>query len=300
MDSNEIELANRQIRRVTYLGIAGNIVLSVLKVSVGVMTGSIALVSDGVHSVSDMATDVVVLLGVYLGSKRPDRCHPYGHGRIETLAATAIGTVLALVGGFMIYSAASDIAAAKTVRANYLVPLVATASIIVKEFLYRITKRVAVKSHSTALYANAWHHRSDALSSVVVVVGFITLRLGFTYGDQIAAVAVGLMVILVGVRVLLDCLRELTEGAIDIETIEHIKHIVDSERKIRQWHKLRTRLVGREVFVDLHILVDPDLNVAAAHQIAEDLEMVLQAEIARPVNIIVHIEPDIPALRRRE
>jgi cation diffusion facilitator family transporter len=300
MDSHEIELANRQIRRVTYLGLIGNIVLSALKVFVGTMAGSIALVADGVHSLSDMATDVVVLLGVYLGSKRPDQCHPYGHGRIETLAATVIGTVLAVVGGFMIYSAASDIAAGKTVRVNYFVPLVATASVIVKELLYRITKRVAVKSHSTALYANAWHHRSDALSSVAVAVGFIALRFSFRYGDQIAAIAVGFMVTLVGARVLLDCLRELTEGAIDTETIEHIKHIVDSERKIRQWHQLRTRLVGREVFLDLHILVDPDLNISAAHQIAEDLEMVLQAEIARPVNIIVHIEPDIPALRRRE
>jgi cation diffusion facilitator family transporter len=198
----------------------------------------------------------------------------------------------------MIYRAGAGILEHTIVRANYLVLLIATASVIVKELLYKITKKVAVKTHSSILYANAWHHRSDALSSVVVVAGFVALQLGFKYGDQIAAIAVGLMVILVGARVLLDCLRELTEGAIDTETVEHIKNIVNSEPKIRQWHKLRTRFVGREVFLDLHILVDPELNISAAHQIAEDLETVLHAEIARPVNIMVHIEPDIPKLRK--
>ncbi|GAJ13212.1 unnamed protein product, partial [marine sediment metagenome] len=167
-----------------------------------------------------------------------------------------------------------------------------------KELLYRITKKVAIKSHSSALYANAWHHRSDAFSSVVVVIGFVSLRLGFRYGDQMAAIGVGLMVILVAVRVVGDCLRELTEGAVDQDTIENIKHIVNANSSIRQWHRLRTRMVGREVFLDLHILVDPDLNVAAAHEIAESLESALHEQITRPVNITVHIEPDIPALRR--
>ena len=298
MHNQKLESANRQIRFVTNLGIAANLALAAVKVVVGLLAGSVALIADGIHSLSDMVTDIAVLLGIHFGSKQPDESHPYGHGRIETFAAAFIGLALAIVGAAMIYHAAAAIAAQRYIKPGIIVLFVATASIIVKELLYRVTKKVAIKSHSSALYANAWHHRSDAFSSVVVVIGFVSLRLGFRYGDQMAAIGVGLMVILVAVRVVGDCLRELTEGAVDQDTIEHIKHIVNANSSIRQWHRLRTRMVGREIFLDLHILVDPDLNIAAAHEIAESLESALHEQISRPVNITVHIEPDIPVLRR--
>jgi cation diffusion facilitator family transporter len=298
MYNHKIESANKQIRFVTNLGIVGNLVLSAVKVGVGLSAGSMALVADGVHSLSDMATDVAVLLGVYFGSKQPDEKHQYGHGRIETFSAGFIGIALIGVGGVMIQRAAAGIAAGRYVRPGFIVLFVAIFSIVVKELLYRATKKVAVQTHSSALYANAWHHRSDSLSSVAVVAGFVSLQFGFKYGDQLAAVAVGLMIILVGIRVMTDCLSELTESAIDPDTIEHIKHVINANSSIRQWHKLRTRTVGREVFLDLHILVKADLNVAAAHEIAESLESALNEQITRPVNITVHIEPDIPTLRK--
>lgn len=298
MHNNKIESANRQIRFVTSVGIACNIVLSAVKMGFGLFVGSIALVADGIHSLSDMATDFAVLLGVHFGSKEADESHPYGHGRIETFAAAFIGLVLTAGGGAMIYYAAVDIAKANVRVAHTAVLVVAIISIVSKELLYRLTKRIAVKTHSSALYANAWHHRSDALSSIAVVIGFISLKFGFRYGDQIAAVAVGLMIILVGIRVSGDCLRELTESAVDSGTIEHIKDIINATPSIHQWHKLRTRMVGREVFLDLHILVDPELSISAAHEISESLESTLHAEISRPVNITVHIEPDMPELRK--
>ncbi len=298
MHNHKIQTQNKQIRFVTNLGIAANLILFVLKTIVGLAAGSIALVADGIHSLSDMATDIAVILGIHFGSKQPDEKHPYGHGRIETFAAVFIGVVLAIVGGAMIYRAGTAITAGKTVKPGFVVLWIALASIIAKELLYRMTRAVAVKSHSPALYANAWHHRSDALSSVVVVIGFVSLQFGFEYGDQIAAVGVGLMIILVAVHVIIDCIGEFTEAAIDTETIDHIKSIIGGNRQIRQWHRLRTRMVGREIFLDLHILVDPDLNVAAAHGIAEDLESTLHEEISRPVNVIVHIEPDTPEMRR--
>jgi cation diffusion facilitator family transporter len=298
MQNNKIEIANKQITRITNLGIVGNIFLAGVKVVVGQLSGSSALVADGIHSLSDMATDLVVLLGVHFGSKGPDERHPYGHGRIETFATGLIGIVLLLVGGAMVYRGAIDITLGKTVKPHFVVLAVAVASIVIKEVLYRATKKVAVKTHSPALYANAWHHRSDALSSVAVVAGFFGLKFGFVYGDQMATAAVGLMIILVAVRVMGDCLREFTEGAIDPQTLEHIKRIVDSDVQIRQWHKLRTRNVGREVFLDLHILVDPQLSIAAAHEISESLEKTIHEQIIRPVNIMVHIEPDVPELRK--
>ncbi|UCE99819.1 MAG: cation transporter [Planctomycetota bacterium] len=298
MHNHNIESDNKQIRFVTKLGILGNFVLSAVKVVVGILAGSIALIADGIHSLSDMATDFAVLLGVYFGSKQPDKNHPYGHGRIETFASVFIALVLVLGGMAMIYYAAVDITKGHIKTAHTAVLVVAVISIISKEFLYRVTKKVAIKTHSSALYANAWHHRSDALSSVAVVIGFVSLKAGFGYGDQIAAIAVGLMIILVGVRVLGDCLRELTESAIDSHTVERIENIINANSSIRQWHKLRTRTVGREVFLDLHILVEPELDVAAAHEIAESLESALHEQITRPVNVTVHIEPDMPELRK--
>lgn len=298
MHNQKLEEANKQIRLVTILGIAANIVLAAVKVVVGLLAGSVALVADGIHSLSDMVTDIAVLLGIHFGSKQPDESHPYGHGRIETFAAAFIGLALVIVGAAMIYRAAGDIAAQRYARPGFIVLFVAIASIIVKELLYRVTNTVAINSHSPALYANAWHHRSDALSSVVVVIGFVSLRLGFRYGDQMAAIGVGLMVVLVGARIMGDCLRELTEAAVDADTIERIKQIINTEPSVHQWHRLRTRMVGREIFLDLHILVAPDLSIAGAHEISENLESALHEQISRPVNITVHIEPDIPALRR--
>ena len=297
MTNDKIEASNKQIRQVTYLGIVINVVLSALKVSVGLAAGSMALFADGIHSISDMATDIVVLLGVHFGSRKPDTEHPYGHGKIEVFSAISIALILIVIGMGMIYRAAMDIAAREVSKPGIVV-IVALVSIIVKEVLYQVTKKAAIALHSPALYANAWHHRSDALSSVVVVVGLVSVMLGFVHGDRIAAMFVGLMIILVGVRVIIDNLHELVDVAVDENTILQIKQIISSKEQIRQWHKLRTRTVGREVFLDLHILVDPDLSVSAGHAIAESLEESLHEQIIRPVNITVHIEPDVPAFRK--
>jgi cation diffusion facilitator family transporter len=295
-DKNDI--ASHRIRSVTYLGMVINVALSVIKLIVGLAVSSLALVADGVHSLSDLVTDVAVLLGSHFGAKKPDRTHPYGHGRIETFSAIVIALILMAVGGAMVYQATVAIAENETTKAHWGILAAALASIAAKEALYRVTRRAAVQSHSSALYANAWHHRSDALSSGAVLVGYILLRFGFDHGDQLAAVAVGLMVMFVGVKIIGGSLRELTEGAVDPETVEHVKEVIDANLGVRQWHRLRTRTVGRELFLDVHILVDPGLNVAAAHEISETLEAALDERLSWPVNITVHIEPDLPSFRR--
>jgi len=298
MDNGKQEIISRQIRAITYVGIFVNVALSVIKVAIGLLAASLALVADGIHSLSDLATDAVVLLGLRLGSKEPDQTHQYGHGRAETFSAALVALILTVVGGGMIYYATMAIARDEVTQPRVAVLVAATLSITAKEWLYRATRKIAIHSHSPALYANAWHHRSDALSSVAVLVGSASLAFGFGHGDQVAAIAVGLMIIWVGVKIIGDCLRELTETAIDSETTDRIKQIINGDSSIRQWHKLRTRRVGREVFLDLHILVDPDLNVTAAHEITERLERTLDEEIGLPINIVIHIEPDMPELRK--
>jgi cation diffusion facilitator family transporter len=298
MSNNKQTIANRQIKSVTYLGMVVNIALSVIKIAIGLSAASLALIADGVHSFSDIATDVAVLFGLRLGSREPDQSHPYGHGRAETFSGGLVALILIVVGGTMIYYATLAIARDETTVPRFAILIAAVISIAAKEWLYRVTQKAAIKSHSPALYANAWHHRSDALSSVAVVIGFISLQFGFGHGDQVAAIAVGMMIIWVGVKIIGDTFRELYESAVDPDTIEHIKEIINSDSSIRQWHKLRTRMVGREVFLDLHILVDPDLKITDAHEISESLEKTLDEQITRPINITVHIEPDVPELRK--
>ena len=289
---HKIETSNKQIRYVTNIGIVCNILLSAVKFLFGISGNSIALVADGFHSLSDMVTDFAVLIGVHMGSKAPDKKHPYGHGRAETFTTAIIAVALIVVGAIMIYRAAVDIVKEEFAQPGYAVLVVALVSVIVKELIYRITKKIAVKYHSPALYANAWHHRSDALSSIAVVIGFGALKFGFEYGDQVAAIVVGVMIILVGIKITGDCLRELTESAVDASTVEEITQIINSKERIHGWHKLRTRNVGREVFLDLHILVDPQLSIIEAHDISESLEKAIHEQIARPINVTVHIEPD--------
>ncbi|MBN1796861.1 MAG: cation transporter [Sedimentisphaerales bacterium] len=296
-DNKQIQ-ARSQIKSVTYLAVVVNIVLFFLKISIGLLTGSISLIADGVHSLSDVTTDFGVIIGVRLAAKEPDHSHPYGHGRAETFSALFIALVLLLVGASIVYYAAAGIAKNDVFKPHYSILIAAIISLVLKELLYWITKLAAVKYHSAALYANAWHHRSDALSSIAVLIGFITLKLGYHYGDHLAGIAVGLIIILVAIQIISQCFGELAERAVDEQTAQHIKSIINSNPQIKQWHKLRTRTIAREIFLDLHILVDRQLNVVQAHEIAENLENALHQQLNRPVNITVHIEPDIPELRK--
>jgi len=298
-----VEAANSQIRRVTVTGMGINIAMALLKVVVGVMVGSLALLADGIHSLSDFATDIALLVGVHFGSKKPDEKHPFGHGRLETFAAVFVAGVLIGVGAWLIYEGAKGIVemhreGAEKVLISTSVIWIALLSVGLKEYLYRITRSVAARTHSSATYANAWHHRSDALSSVAVVIGAVAVKLGYPHGDQLGAIAVGLMIMLVGAKIVGDCLSEIAEGSVDEETLCQIKKIIGDQKEVRQWHHLRTRNVGREVFLDVHILVDPTLNITEAHEITETVERNLHQQITRPVNVVVHVEPDLPELRK--
>ncbi len=281
-----------------------NIVLSVLKCVVGIAVASLSLFADGIHSLSDCLTDIAVLVGIHLGAKEADSEHPFGHGRQETFATAVIALVLIAVGAGMIYKASMDIAkmhytiGSQPVTISSSVIWIALLSVITKEALYQWTRIIAVRTHSSILYANAWHHRSDAFSSVAVLFGAVSVKLGYPYGDQLAAIVVGLMIIFVGGKVISDCLGEFAERAVDKQTVRQIQTIIESDRKILNWHQLRTRRVGREIFLDLHILVNPELSIAEAHEISEGLEQALRDQLTQPVNVIVHIEPDLPHLRR--
>jgi cation diffusion facilitator family transporter len=282
--------------RVTLLGIVINVALSLIKLIVGMFAGSVALVADGIHSASDIATDLAILGGIRLSSKPADPSHPYGHGRYETLAGGLVAGALILVGLYIAWEAGSAFYARQEAYPGLVVIFVATVSVLAKEWIYRRTIRVARQLRSPALHANAWHHRSDALSSVAVLIGGLGGVLGWGHADQVAGIVVGLMVVVAGGSTVRNILHELVEGSLSRVDLETIQAALERVPAVRSWHALRTRSVGREPFVDLHVLVDPTLSLLASHHISMQVEEAVKSACKRPVNVMVHVEPDTPEL----
>jgi len=237
-----------------------------------------------------------VIGGIRLAGRPADSSHPYGHGRYETLAGGAVAAALVLVGMYIAWNAGLALYADRMTYPGISVIIVAIASILSKEWVYRRTIRVARRLQSTALHANAWHHRSDALSSVAVLFGGIGGLIGWGHADQIAGIVVGAMVIAVGAKTVRDVLHELLEGSLSSAEIEAIREAVERIVEVRSFHKLRARSVGREAFIDLHVLVDPQLSLLRAHKISMKVEDEVRSVCSRPVNVTVHIEPDTPEL----
>jgi cation diffusion facilitator family transporter len=284
--------AFEQIIKVTWLGIIINVTLVIAKIITGLVVSSMAMVADGFHSLSDLVTDFAIILGVKISKKEPDEDHPYGHGWAENFITFLTAVPLAAAGGYMVLKAVHSIADHKITKIGFPVLTVAIIAIILKEYSFVVTKKVAIKLSSSMLYANAWDHRSDALSSLAVAIGAISSMFGLAYADQIATIIVGLMIVFVAIKILKDSIGQFTARSVDEKTNQQIKQIISSQPRIRNWHKLRTRTVGRELFMDLHILVDPTLNITQAHEIAEILENELHHQISQPVNIVIHIEPN--------
>ena len=281
---------------VTLLGTAINVALVVIKVLAGLFTGSIALLADGIHSASDIATDLAVIGGIRLASKPADFSHPYGHGRYETLAGGVVAAALIAVGAFIGWRAGSELYQHVSSFPGVAVVVVAAVSIVSKEWIYRRTLLAAQRLNSVALHANAWHHRSDALSSVAVLLGGAGGLLGWGHADQVAGITVGLMVVAAGGRTVRGVVHELLEGSLSSGEIESIRNAVEGVKAVRSFHKLRARNVGRETFVDLHVLVDPSLSLLVAHEISMEVENEVRSACTRPVNVTVHVEPDAPEL----
>jgi cation diffusion facilitator family transporter len=282
----------REIRRITIWGACVNVLLSVVKIAGGKLCGSIALVADGVHSLSDLLTDLVVIIGVSIAERPPDESHPYGHGRFETLASIVVALSLVCVGGWLAWKAASSMIVHHEETYPGLVMVVISAvSVTAKEIIYQVTRRVARRTRSPALLANAWHHRSDALSSIAVLLGGVAGLVGFPHGDHVAGIMVGAMVMFAGGKIAYEEICQILEQGVDETIVGRIRAVLDRHPEVRSWHQLRTRRVGREVFADVHILVDPDLTVRQSHAIADELESELKAALKDPINISIHVEP---------
>ncbi len=279
--------------RVTAVGALVNLVLAVVKVVVGVFGQSQALIADGVHSLSDLATDVLVVVAAKHGSREADANHPYGHGRIETLATVALGVILILVGAGMLWDAVRRLFATQLLlHPGVLALVVAGLSIVAKEALYQYTMVVARRLRSNLLRANAWHHRSDAVSSIVVMIGVAGTMAGLPYLDAIAAGVVALMVAKIGWDLAWHSVHELIDTGLETEQVERIRRAIVSVDGIRDMHMLRTRRVGGDALIDVHVIVDPWISVSEGHLVGETVRAKLIREFDEVSDVMVHVDPE--------
>jgi len=287
------------IQSVTLLSVAINAFLIILKLICGIVIRSSALIADSVHSISDLTTDFIVLVGTRLGHRPADETHPYGHRKIETVASQLIALILFVVSFGLLYSAGASIFYHRQNFPGSLMLIVAAISVVLKEIIFHRTRKISQLTGSAALYANAWHHRSDSLSSMAVLIGGVASLLGWGYADQTATVVIAFMIMAVAGRIFSSGVVELTEHSADRESIKKMEKVLAEEENIRSWHALRTRKLGGELFADLHILVDPQLSVQKSHQITDRLEEKIRKELSKPVNVLIHIEPDLPEKRKK-
>jgi len=281
-------------RRVTLVSVAANLVLTVAQVLIGIIGHSQALVADGLHTLSDLITDAMVLFALMHGRKGADSEHPYGHGRIET--------AVTLLLGIMLFAVALGIGIRAGIRlvdaeSGFIIPSVLTIwvagfTIIAKEGLYHLTMAVAKRYDSNMLRANAWHHRSDAVSSVIVFAGIAGSLYGFGYLDAVAAIIVALMVGKVGIGLAWQALRELIDTGLAREDLQPIRRCIMAVDGVKALHMLRTRQVGGQALVDVHIIVDDRLSVSEGHHIGETVRERLIREVLPVADVMVHIDTE--------
>jgi cation diffusion facilitator family transporter len=281
------------VTRATAVGALSNVVLSAFKIAAGWIGQSHALIADGVHSLSDLASDVLVYTAGRKAGQAPDDKHPYGHGRYEALATLALGALLVIVAIGIGWDATERLFAPEQLLQPYPIALyAAVTSIVVKEWLYWYTLAYAKRFRSDMLRANAWHHRSDAISSVIVLIGIAGTLAGLPYLDAIASVVVAVMIAKIAWELGWRASRELVDTGLDAERLETVRSVIRDVGGVRDIHMLRTRISGGQASADVHILVDPFVTVSEGHLISVMVEQKLKREIDEITDVTVHIDPE--------
>ncbi len=304
----------KETYRVTIAGSIINILLLAFKFAAGILGHSAAMIADAIHSLTDFVTDAIVLIFVRLGSKPTDHDHDYGHGKYETLASAIIGVSLLVVGMMICYSGVT-----KTYHAMCGEPLqqpgfialaAAVASVVLKEWAYRFTVRVGRRCHSEAVVANAWHHRSDALSSVGTTVGIggaIILGEKWAVLDPLTAIVVSFFIMKAAWSVLSKAVDELTDGSLPKETEDEIEKIVNEDKDVSVVHNLCTRRIGNRIAIEMHVRMPGETSLYVAHRHATEIEQRLKQRFGADTHISIHLEPvkvnghyEDPAVRQEQ
>ncbi|MDD7551677.1 MAG: cation diffusion facilitator family transporter [Candidatus Cryptobacteroides sp.] len=298
------EVRERSIRSVTLWGALVNMGLTVFKLLAGIFGRSAAMVADGIHSLSDLLSDAVVLIFTHISSKGNDKGHSFGHGKFETFATMIVSLMLLIVGAGMMKNGINsiiDILNGNILpKPGWIAIAAAVVSIAAKEILYRVTARVGRKVDSPVVIANAWHHRSDAMSSIGSLVGIggaMILGSKWTILDPLAACAISIAIIVVAVKMGLPSIEELLEASLPEDVEYEIRETASAVPGVRNIHALKTRRNGVSYIIDAHILVDPQISVVESHEIASQVENALSSRYGKETQVNIHVEPDIAGER---
>ena len=278
---------------VTLAGASVNVILAAVKFIFGIIGNSVALVADSIHSISDLGTDFVVLLGYKFWSAPPDDNHPYGHYKIEALITVLISVFLFLAAFGIVYNGIISLIHKNAAHPNFLAFIVALLSIVVKEFLFSWTNNIGKITGSIAIKANAWHHRTDAISSIPVAAA-IGLSYAFPslfFMDRVGAIFVSAIIFLISYRIMKEALSQLIDESIPNDELENIKNTVFSVEGVKDMHALRARKNGKYIFIDMHILVDGEMSVVDGHSVASKVKRVLKEKMQNIKDVVIHIEP---------
>ena len=288
----------KEIRKITLWGSLVNLVLTVFKIIAGVLGRSAAMIADGIHSLSDLLSDVVVLVFTHMSSKGRDRDHSFGHGKFETLATLIVSVMLVAVGTDLMIGAIRSIIGfcrGDDIPEPGIIALIAAVvSILSKEILYHATVKVGKKTGSTVVVANAWHHRSDAFSSIGAMAGIggaMLLGGRWTVLDPVASCVISVAIIVIAVRLALPSLAELLETSLPEDIEQEIVAIASAVKGVNDVHELKTRRNGISFIIDAHIAVNPDISIVEAHDIATDVEDALRSRYGQETQINIHVEP---------
>lgn len=279
--------------RASYVGAAVNVFQTLIKIAFGILGQSAALIADGIHSLSDLLSDLLVIIAVRLGSREADYEHPYGHRRFETIATVILGVSLITISGLITWSVMNRMAHPEHLPVpNVLSLSIAAVSILINEWLYHYTKRIAKKTRSKLLLANAWHQRSDAISSLVVLFGIGAVMLGYPLADAIAAIVVALMIAKIGLNLVLESIKELVDTSLPPKLVAEFRSTIMGIDGVEGIHLLRTRQMGEDALIDAHIVVDPRITVSEGHSIGDTVRDELIARFDDVMDVLVHVDPE--------
>ena len=278
--------------KITVISILLNIGLTILKILAGIVGNSTAIIADGLHSASDIITSIGILIGNKISRKPRDDEHQYGHEKAESLVSFILAAVLIGIALKIGYDGFKDLININNILVPNALPLVvALISIVVKEYQYQITIRVAKKINSSSLKADAWHHRSDAFSSIAAFIGIGGAMLGFKILDPIASIIVAIVVIKVGIEILKSACDELMDSSISKEDIREIKSLIDNNKKIYGIKDFKSRKYGSIAYIDMSIFIDKSKTLEEAHDIADNLEHSIISNLNYIKEINIHTEP---------
>ncbi|KAA1173804.1 cation transporter [Marinobacter salinexigens] len=290
---NNLAAEMKAASRVTIIGMVLDAVLGIIKVIAGALFHSQALIVDGVHSFSDVASDLVVLSVMRVSRQAPDDNHPYGHQRIETFGTLLLGSILIAVGAALAWENTLRLLAHEAVIAPGWPVLVAAAvSVVGKEWIYRYTRRVGERIRSDLIIANAWHSRTDAFSSIVVLVSTAGAMLGFIWLDVLAAVIIAIIIIHIGWSFTWDSVKELVDTGLSPEDTKLLKDIARKTDGVRNVHELRSRKMGHDILLDVHLVVRPDISVSEGHQIGIQVVSGMRGALENIRDINFHIDAE--------